>query len=128
MSKLALASLIVVLASQTNLHISHLKEPVVVATSTQGNVTTDQLWFGWTQCTTTLTAGKKIGYVEIVAYTPEAEDHELGHAVDCVDDGEMNGSPLPYTPYTNDPAHEWIAWSRLHPEEALKIIERLNNG
>ena len=52
--------------------------------------------------------------------------HELLHAVDCIDDGAFNGSPLAWHPdmsLSTDPAHSWVFWALAYPEQAVPIIE-----
>lgn len=52
--------------------------------------------------------------------------HEMLHAVDCRDDGTMNGSPLTGGAHGVDPAHEWVNWALAHPGEAVNVIGALS--
>lgn len=52
--------------------------------------------------------------------------HEYLHAYDCVDNGAMDGSPLPqdYARQSPDPAHLWVYWAMSNPKEAAAIVRR----
>ena len=58
-------------------------------------------------------------------WPPEWRDplvvHEYLHALDCLDDGLLNGSPLPFPPVTDDPAHEFVNWALANPAQAIEL-------
>lgn len=60
----------------------------------------------------------------------EVMAHELLHAVDCADDGILNGSPIPGYPATirnaGDPMHVWTDWALAHPADATALVNNLS--
>ena len=55
--------------------------------------------------------------------------HEYLHAYDCLDNGYMDGSPLPveYLGTTKDPAHLWVYWAMSNPTEATTITSSFHH-
>jgi hypothetical protein len=51
--------------------------------------------------------------------------HEYLHAVDCADNGYMDGSLYPGDKTHKDLAHLWVYWAMVNPVEATKQIEQL---
>jgi len=120
-SPLLFAALVAILSVQPNLRISRISEPVRTVISQSAGATTFYELHGWTTCTTK--DGK--GHVDIIVTSDheDTDEHEALHGADCIDDGKMNGSLLPYKPRTDDPGHEWTSWAMVNPEQAIKIME-----
>lgn len=125
MGALAFACMVAVLAVQPMLHVSTLPAPIVT-TTVQGDQTTWRELRGWADCAlTTHRDGRETWQVVKVTAIPSSLEHELLHAVDCTDNGRMDGSLLPFAPTWADAAHEWVHWAQAHPEQAIGIVEGL---
>lgn len=61
-----------------------------------------------------------------VSATPTLLVHEYLHVYDCLDDGELNGSPYPDggLQWADDPPHVWVYWALGHPEQAARQIQK----
>ena len=117
---LALVALVAVLTHQPLVTMERLEKPEQVqAMGALGRISTVAA-YGWTSCD----GG---GRVTALAYINESiRQHELLHAVDCVDNGQMDGSPLPGGCVgAIDCPHAWVYWAEWHPVEAMAIIERI---
>lgn len=126
LTALAFWALAFVLGVQGTLTVSAREPQVTVATSRGFTVTS--IINGYAECRTTDTDGSKVGYVTTLVHKPGDEvslEHELLHAVDCVDNGVMDGSPLPFPPTWKDAGHEWVYWAQDHPDQARTIIQTL---
>lgn len=128
MSDLLYAALVAVLTVQPNLHISTIPAPIVtVVSETAAQTVTNELR-GWTECATTrYPDGRVTGKVLKVTAIPTGDtlEHEVLHAVDCLDNGVMDGSLLPFKPTQKDASHEWVYWAQANPEQAIAIMEGL---
>lgn len=130
MTALALAALMLVMSIQSSLDIKIIPEPVVQITQV-GNVRIETERRGWTVCTTTWHPnGAVTGHVDSLTAIPYGDtfEHELLHAADCSDDGQTNGSLLPYAATWKDASHEWVAFALENPEQAIEIMKNVQGG
>lgn len=122
MSALALAALIAILAHQPVLYTETIPAAGVTeyTLSTGRIIRSDAPVYGWTECRDT-------GEVARIATTGNdgVTLHELLHGADCIDNGKMDGSLLPYAPKSTDPAHEWVGFCFANQAQCQRIIEAI---
>lgn len=118
MTQIALAALVFVLSVQPNLHISRIDGPVRVIHAVSGAVrhVEGDGAYGWLEC--------RDGKADLLVWNGDAGvlTHEALHAADCLDDGSVNGSLLPYQPTSTDPAHEWVAYCFVDKDSCIRIL------
>ena len=106
---------------QPNMNITAINKATVI----EGT-----LAYGWIKCDTSTGTTLELAYMQ---GNRAVVIHELLHAVDCADDNELDGSPLPDSEGTchmavTDCGHKWVFWAMSHPQQAENIIRNMINN
>jgi len=125
-SSLLFAALMMVLTHQPNLHMERI-DPIVTSSQVLADGTrVETRILGQTWCELTETEGYPDTWrvLRITYSSLDTLEHEMLHAADCVDNGRMDGSLLPYPPTHRDAAHEFVYWCQSNVDECISIHER----
>jgi hypothetical protein len=124
MNELIIAALVAILSVQPNLTMERI-EPIRTIVSQTATQTVESVLLGDAVCETTWLGDVAQSWrVKHIRYSDTTNlAHELAHGVDCMDNGKVDGSLLPYKPTSHDPGHEFVYWCLANEAECIARME-----